>query len=54
MEVSEVSLCYSYILTYNYVEMVILVRTELVVFQSEAFILAVSEVFSASQDSEAP
>ncbi len=31
MEVSEVSLCYSYILQHNYVEMVILVRTELVV-----------------------
>ncbi len=31
MEVSEVSLCYSYILQHKYVEMVILVRTELVV-----------------------
>ena len=33
MEVSEVSLCYMYILQYKYVEMVILVRTAFVIFR---------------------
>ncbi len=32
MEVSEVSLCYMYIIQYNYVETVILMRTEFVIF----------------------
>ncbi len=32
MEVSEVSLCYSYILSHNYVEMVILMRTDFVFY----------------------
>ena len=38
MEVSEVSLCYSYIITSNYVELVILVRIEVVNLRTSAFI----------------
>ena len=34
MEVSEVSLCYTYIIQYNYVETVILMRTKFVVLTS--------------------
>ena len=41
MEVSEVFLCYGYILSYEYVDMVILVRTEFVILSPDLFIIAV-------------
>ena len=42
MEVSEVSLCYTYIIQYNYVETVILMRTEFVILSLDLFIFPFS------------
>ena len=42
MEVSEVFLCYGYIISYKYVEMVILVRTEFVILSLDLFIFPFS------------